>query len=106
MTIQELLTRLDTETDGVGNALREQMQGDPSPVEDITVDYELLEGGEAEDGSEDTYVIKEFFVWTQDFVYHSESDEYAFLYEDGRVYKVPRNPEVKTKRLIFKRVSN
>ena len=91
-TLDELLKRLDIETDCLGDVLRKKMIGDDSPVEQIEVKYELLEGGEAEDGSDSLWNIKSFIIWTAKFVYHSESDEHAFLYEDGRVYKVRRHP--------------
>ena len=94
MELQELLDRLDIETDCLGKHLRELMKGDGSPVEHILATYELLEGGEEdEEGyTGETYVIKSFIVWTQECVYHSDSDEQAFLFEDGRVYRVPRHP--------------
>ena len=78
--------------------LREAMKDDTSPVEHIHADYELIEGGDesyVENGKPDVHVVKSFIVWTQDFIYHSESDEHAFLYEDGRIYSVRRHPNVK-----------
>ena len=98
MTIDDLLERLDVETDCLGATLRSEMKGDASPVESIRVENELLEGGDEdyiEDGTPDVFVIKSFIVWTHDMIYHSESDAHAFLYEDGRIYSVPRHPTAK-----------
>lgn len=102
VTLKELIERLDIETDCLGENLREAMKGDTSSVEAIKVDYELAEGGDEEwqreyldEFKEDTFFIKSFVVWTQGMVYHSESDDCAHLYEDGRIYAVRRHPNVK-----------
>lgn len=92
ITLDELLKRLDIETDCLGDVLRKKMADDKSPVAHIEVKYELLEGGEAEDGSDSLWNIKSFIIWTAKFVYHTVSDEDAFLYEDGMVFKVKRHP--------------
>ena len=96
MTIDELIDRLDIETDTLGTLLKSQMEGDTSPVEDIDVDYELLEGGDepyVENGTPPIYVIKSFVVWTENYIYHTPPLEDAFLYETGNVLKVRRNPD-------------
>lgn len=110
ITIDELIERLDVETDCLGASLREAMKGDISPGEHIPgehihVEDELIEGGDEEwqrewtdDNTfkEDVFVVKSFIVWTRDFIYHSESDEHAYLYEDGRIYRVRQHPIVTT----------
>ena len=103
MTVQELIARLDTETDSLGSVLKKLMANDTSPVEDIHTAYELLEGGceawtiaECETCTDicqaEAWVVSEFTVWTDDFIYLSRKDDDAFLFEVGAVLKVPRHP--------------
>lgn len=95
MTIEELIERLDIETDCLGTHLKRKMIDDPSHVEAIAVDYELLKGGSEEweeNPTPPTHVIKSFVVWTHDAIYHIPPDEDAFLYEIGCVFKVSRHP--------------
>ena len=89
LTINELIERLDHETSHLGEHLRAMMSDDDSDVEDT---YTTFEGFEEGEHGFKSWVIKSFIVWTGDYIYHSVSDDLAFLYEDGHVFKVPRYP--------------
>ena len=98
MIINELIERLDIETDFLGRHLKRLMEGDTSPVEAIDADYELVEGGdefwwEDKDKTPPTEVIQSFVVWTENYIYHTPPLDDAFLYETGNVLKVRRNPD-------------
>lgn len=96
MNTSELIERLDIETDGLGTWLKNKMKDDPSPIESISADYELIEGGDEITHEGEIWAIKSFIVWTQDHIYHSAPEEDAFLYESGAVFKVKRNPVKQT----------
>ena len=95
MNTNELIEQLEIETDGLGTWLKRKMGDDTSPVESIYTDYEIIEGGHEITHEGEIWAIKSFIVWTQDYIYHSVPEEDTFLYENGAVFKVKRNPPIK-----------
>lgn len=99
MTVDSLCERLDTERgcSGLSKHLRKLIEPDTSPVENIKIEEERIEGGEWDYDEIDwitppVYVIASFTIYTQDCIYHSGTPEDAYLFEVGTVFKVPRNP--------------